>query len=348
MPGQMKPEEAGYKPNAAQERIKKGGSIFAPGARIRMNIIPMFWMLFVPWGIFTLTCALSGFSAAYFHPTLVTIAIALLWCLWLVSFYAACWARLNIMEPTWLTYFSFTLLLAVVTGPLCGQWIYNSLYEPYLRVRDLKTITNFDVSHERSSSILDAGIVYFAAGQFLDGLRSWHFKHHTTYCVAPIVHDRSALPSTASYDFWAVGKDCCSTTSSDFRCGAWGKPHSSAAIRVLDEEDVPFYRLAVQQAETLYGITAANPVFFKWSIDPELEVNSWEEHAFLNFIFCMATSFVVSLAGLVLTTWKFAWLGRFGINLDVTPNSELPPQQMPIAPPGYRGPGFGPNYGGSN
>ncbi|CAE7467920.1 TRMT10B [Symbiodinium natans] len=173
-----------------------------------------------------------------------------------------------------------------------------------------QVLSGIDVSTVQGDSMLDAGIVDFAKGNYLDEMRSWHFKHHVTYCVAPVVTNRTQGPVSGSYDFWAVGRDCCSLTSSDFRCGAWGHPHADRAIRVLADEDVPFYRLAVQQAETLYGVVAANPVFFKWSNDPEAEVSGWAMQAFKNFLFCVATAFVASLIALTCAAWRFAWLGR--------------------------------------
>lgn len=35
---------------------------------------------------------------------------------------------------------------------------------------------------------------------------------------------------------------------------AWNHPHADRAIRVLVDEDLPFYHLAVKQAEALYGV----------------------------------------------------------------------------------------------
>merc|ERR1719291_375900 len=130
-------------------------------------------------------------------------------------------------------------------------------------------------------------------------MKSWHFQHRTTYCVAPIVSvspvSNSSLPETQSYDFWAVGKDCCSLSSSDFRCGAWGKTNTRSGIRIVSDKDAPYYRLAVQQAETLYGVMASHPLFFEWSDRPQAEVNSWARKAFRNYLFFVGFAFVFSL-----------------------------------------------------
>jgi len=299
-------------PTEAQSWRKYGATPFLPGKRIRMSIVPLVLMLLLPWAVFVATCWLSAFRIKYLFPYTVDLILVGFILVWVVSVGAAVYARFRIPEPTWYTYLCFTLGLAVVTGPLCGHWIFSSLMQHYYRVGDLKVLSGVDVSNAQGDSMLDAGIVEFAKGNYLDEMRAWHFKHHVTYCVAPVVTNRTQGPVSGSYDFWAVGRDCCSLTSSDFRCGAWGHPHADRAIRVLADEDVPFYRLAVQQAETLYGVVAANPVFFKWSNDPEAEVSGWAMQAFKNFLFCVASAFVVSLIFLTFAAWRFAWLGRSG------------------------------------
>ena len=40
-------------------------------------------------------------------------------------------------------------------------------------------------------------------------------------------------------------------------------------VRLTNDEDHPYYRLAVQQAEVKFGIKAVHPLFFTWSRDPE-------------------------------------------------------------------------------
>jgi len=290
------------------EKVEK--SPFAPGKRIRMNLIPLILMLVLPWAAFVLTCSLTAFKPKYLFPGVVDVILVVLVITWLMSIPFAVWARWSYTDPTWYTYLAIVLGAGVIAGPPCGGFIFKNLMEPYYRVNDLKTIHKVDVGVERGDTMLDAGIVDFVADNHLDEMRSWHFKHHTTYCVAPIVTSRHDGPKSGSYDFWAVGKDCCSTTSADFRCGAWGHPHANKAIRATSDEDLPYYRLAVEQAETLYGVVSANPVFFMWSTDPEAEVLSWEEKGYKDFLFFAASALVASLACLTIAAWRFAWLGR--------------------------------------
>merc|ERR1719502_2175601 len=84
------------------------------------------------------------------------------------------------------------------------------------------------------------------------------------YCVAPISTGDAKLPN---YDFWVVGVNCCSKPH-EFNCGDAGNFRANSGLRSLNNENHPFYRLAVQQAEAAYDITATHPVFFYWTQDP--------------------------------------------------------------------------------
>ncbi len=93
--------------------------------------------------------------------------------------------------------------------------------------------------------------VYFADNTRLDTSRSMGFKNLDLYCVAPIVNGNSALES---YDFWAIGLNCCSGVSSDFRCGEWNNPHARSGLRLMRDDQRPFFRLAVQQAAAAHKL----------------------------------------------------------------------------------------------
>merc|ERR1719401_3051346 len=102
------------------------------------------------------------------------------------------------------------------------------------------------------------------------------FKDKNMYCVAPIVTG-SAIPAT--YDFWVVGKNCCSPppvpgVGRSYHCGAFNQPKTTAATRLVDNQARPFYRMAVQQAEARYNIRANHPLFFTWGINGDVNGRS--------------------------------------------------------------------------
>lgn len=263
-----------------KERLEKPKSVFSPGHRIRMNIVPMFLNIFVPWGIFIVVLGVTSFYIMYARPMVGYIVVAVAIFVWFLSLLFGIKMRKVDPEPTWFLFFSIILGAAVFGAILLGGQIYTNYSRPYYQVRDLKTINNLDASREHGQNVMDAGMFYFAEGNKIDAMRGWHFKQKTVYCVAPITKGYPSVPETQSFDFWAVGKDCCSESASDFRCGAYNNPSARGGIRNLNDADQAFYRLAVEQATALYGIKASHPVFFEWSLDPKVDTDSWMQRAY--------------------------------------------------------------------
>jgi len=274
-----------------------------------MNVVPMLLNILVPWGIFTFLCGLCSSWLMYAQPGFVWIIILLVFAGWGWSINNALRARRNDPDPTWYSYLALFVGIALVAGTLCGLMIFEELTRPYFALRDLKTIKNLDVGRELGQNVMDAGVVHFAKGTALDGLKSWHFKNGQLYCVAPLVMNNTQ-PSSQSYDFWAVGTECCSASTSDFRCGGWSMADAAGALRLTSDGDVPFYRLAVKQAETLYGIVATHPIFFKFSVDPVGEVNLYKALSYKYFMFMVSCAFVFSLFFVTMASCKYAWIGR--------------------------------------
>jgi hypothetical protein len=291
------------------DRVQKPRSVFTPGARIKMNVVPMFLGVFIPWGIYIFCCGLTSFSLNYSNPSLVRGLLALVFAAWVGSIFAAVWARHRIHDPTWVTYLALVIGIAAIAGTICGEVSFSTLSGHYYRIRDLKVVSDVDASFTAGKNLLDAGIVHFAPGNHFDDLRTWHFTYGSTWCVAPLVTNRT-VPLAGSYDFWIVGRDCCSLAASDFRCGDWYSARAPTGVRVVDDDDLANYRLAVQQAESLYDITAANPVFLTWHADPEAEVSSWALRAYKRYNEQVWFALVCSLFAVCLATVRFSFIGR--------------------------------------
>lgn len=267
----------------------------------------------------------------YQFPERVGGLLLILFLLWIATIAIAVHKRRRDPEPTWFTYLSVALGVFGIAGAISGLQVYRSYTRPYHVVSELKTVNDLNTGVESGQNLIDAGIITFAPGTGLDPARSWHFKHKTLYCVAPIVHSASLFQHQESFDFWAVGKDCCSIGASDFRCGAWTNPGAKGGFRVFDDDDLNFYRLAVSQAESTFGFEAKHPIFVSWSDDPAVEVNKWGLDGLWTGIRLNLFAFVCSLFFVTLASCRFSWLGR---------------GKSPAAAVYYDRPGYGSMFGG--
>jgi len=343
----------------------KPGSPFTKGMRIRMNILAMYLSLFIPWVAFVGCCAIVSFLS-YKAPYLALSLIVFIVLLAVGLMAVAVWARRQTPEPTWFSYLALMVLIACFSGCFCGCHIYENFIRPYSNITDLKAISNFDPSNARGQNVMDVGVFHFARGSAIDESKSWHFRFQNVYCVAPVVRNHT---TPLMYDFWAVGKDCCSMSSSDFRCGGWVSQGEHVAIREVDDEDLPYYRLAVAQAASLYGISAPQPVFFKWiptkmlqnfpklatttrkGVDMQSlnaanfgEVSNMYTKAYRFFAVAVGTAFCVCLFCMVLATCSYSWLGRTKSRYAERVYDPYYDHHAP-GPTGLFGRGHGPAYG---
>jgi hypothetical protein len=289
---------------------KKPASLFAPGLRMRMNVVPIFLNIFIPWGIFVYCYGLTSSYIMYMSPVLAWMGVLVVAVLWLASVYSAYYARRYNPDPTWFTVTSLLVLIMAIWGVIGGLGNFANFESPYYNIQDMRTATGIDPSLISSEDVMDAGIIHFTPGTQLADQKTWHFHLESTYCVAPIISNTSIVPLRQTYDFWAVGKDCCSLQASDFRCGSWASIQAHKGLRTLNVDDLTYYHLAVQQAEALYGIMAPHPIFFDWSVDPVAETNSWHQQSFKNYAVMAFTAFVTCAFIVTMATCSFAWLGR--------------------------------------
>jgi len=280
-----------------------------------MNVIPMLGNVFLPWTFFCICITVMSFKMHHYYAWMAWGVVFFCTALWIGLCCVAVWARKAEPDPMWYMFSALMVGLSIATGTLAGCMLYWDHFSPYYQISDLKVVANIDAGKEVGQDHMDAGLFYFASGNKIDTTKSWHFKNHDVYCVAPII-PASGVPETGTYDFWAVGKNCCSTSASDFRCGAFDNIKARNAIRVLDDSARPFYRLAVQQTESVYKILATHPIFVEWRQDPLDTISSWKETGYGEYLLWISGWFVFCVFWVLCAVWKFAWIGRVEAKYD--------------------------------
>lgn len=164
---------------------------------------------------------------------------------------------------------------------------------PHYKMITLNTYSNVDPRATSGSGVMDAGRVSFMAGAYIDTTKAYSFKKINTYCVAPITVAKTPL---LTYDFWAVGVNCCSGAPGDFHCGEVnGKLQLGGAERMVDSAKIPWFSLATQQAEAFYHIKVGNAIFLKNVADPLGEASSHADGGVKFFCFCSLLFFGLHL-----------------------------------------------------
>jgi len=268
----------------------------------------------VPWFIFVVTFYARAMSIRYFFPWLsFLIAIWFLLCV-LVIGVMACSAIMNNQEGTRRP-LGLVFLLSVVawvSGWVLGDTIYKRFTENYQDIQNLNDYPNVDPLTFTGNRLMDAGVIEFSTKAELDLTKAIGFKDDDVYCVTPIsVAD--APSDTKTFDFWAVGTNCCSShpdenypdRQSKFECGEYNVAGVHKGLRVMDDDARTFYRLAVKEAEAAYNIEANHPIFVHWMGDPEYEVEAFQDDAFRYFMLGVFGSFgvlvfVALAAGIIL------------------------------------------------
>lgn len=298
---------------------KMASSVFARGPRRQMNLVSMAIALFVPWLIFSGVFAVMSFSIHYQAPQ-IAILIAALCFLVIVMFgsYAVDGLRNKLshdssQESGWYIFTTVTGLLAWSFALGAGNINFFRNMQPYYDVINLNFYPSVDPTRMRGQQLMDAGRMTFTPTSQLDLRYSMGFKNLDLYCVAPIaVHDANGTVSRLeSYDFWAVGLNCCSGEVPDFHCGEFNNARARSGLRLMRDELRPFFRLAVQQAEAAYNIKAVHPIFVYWLQDPVSEINAYQEDGFKYYMLGMFAHFSFQLFLVITAAIAFSKTGQF-------------------------------------
>jgi hypothetical protein len=102
-----------------------------------------------------------------------------------------------------------------------------------------------------------------------------------------------------TYDFFAVGVDCCTCPNKNFQCGEWKNPLARGGSRSLTTNDRPLYKLAVDQWSATYMKAVKHPLFFNWEQDPVYR-NAWNKQWSMDVAVLAVTIPIPFLMGAVL------------------------------------------------
>jgi len=276
-------------PYGQEEFINPSKPLMAPPfqfKRKRINVVSAIIALFLPWLVFCGISSLWSFSLRYTAPaTTWMIALAVGVPLVLLTIYSLYQSYKAIFQgqyqtgetgdhAAWTLFILVTCCVAFSLALVLGRTNYEQNMRGVFDVSALSSYTGVNPSTMRGQELMDAGKVTFVDGADLDMRYSNGFRNNDVYCVAPITVNNAVL---ASYDFWAVGKNCCSDgDKTDFKCGNVNHRGSRGGVRMVSDSDRDFYRLAVQQSSSAHAIKAIHPLFFRWTDDPAEEQGALE------------------------------------------------------------------------
>lgn len=293
------PQGPSYGAQPQQPQYVYEGSALAPrkpprSTRKRLNLFAISISLFLPWLLFCLIYAMLSFALHYSRPhiceaiaAIVGVVIGLMLAIQLLGVVrrtagGEASGEASSDAPSWVLFFWISMLLALLLAVYFGNRNFWSNMQPYHDLRSLNTYDNIDPALHRGQEFMDAAEVIFHEGVALDLRKAVSFQNGETYCVAPISSGVAPNVPLNNYDFWAVGKNCCSG-SNDFHCGDMQRT-THGGVRVVRDDERSFYRLAVQQAESAYAIKAVHPLFFHWVSDPTDHVDSLRRQGYRAYL----------------------------------------------------------------
>lgn len=210
-------------------------------------------------------------------------------------------------EPTWYVFLAVTALLAYLLAYALGNSNYARNMKPYYDWMNLNVYPLVNPIETRGQQLMDMGRVTFTSDSRLLLPKSMGFRNQEIYCVAPIV---SGNQSMNQWDLWAVGTNCCSGHTADFACGEFNNPMAHSGLRLMRDDQRPYFRLALEQAEAAYNIKSVHPVFMYWMQDPLAEINAYQDEGFKAHMLSIFVFFAWQLFLVVVATVIFAKMGH--------------------------------------
>lgn len=258
------------------------------------------------------TTTFLSFYTHFMHPSRVW-PIAFLGVLPVIfAFLSAVRAYKSGLDSRWAWSSVILFGIAFILGVLFGDVNYLTNMHHYYFINSLKSYSNIKPQEVSGTQLMDAGRVQFAEGTRLKIDMGMSFTMWNTYCVAPIASGQGGSggegQTPASYDLWAVGKNCCSSDNPTFSCGEYQNIDARSGLRQTDEDERLYFALAVQQAEAAYGIQAKHPIFFYWVKDADMTMQNYFTKGFRTWVFLVFSHMCINgfIVVLLINTFKYS------------------------------------------
>jgi len=284
--------------------------------RKALNLIAIVTCFCLPLLIFEVVFSAQTFSLHYDSPldcaVLCCMVLAVVFLLGYFAYSATMRRTAGVLEPEWYVFAFAASALAWLLAFGLGQMNFEVNMQPFYDVNNLNVYKSVNPAKIRGQQMMDAGRIVFTPDSHLDVTKAMGFQNQEKYCVAPVTVGPTGPNATTleTYDFWAVVLNCCSGHGADYHCGDYYKRKASSGLRLMREEERPYYRLAVQQAEAAHNIRAMHPVFLYWVEDANTELFTFQDEGFKYFLlgsfcFCCVQLFAVMIASIIFSRMNF-------------------------------------------
>eukprot|EP00397_Hematodinium_sp_SG-2012_P033489 GEMP01035788.1.p1 GENE.GEMP01035788.1~~GEMP01035788.1.p1 ORF type:complete len:310 (+),score=68.36 GEMP01035788.1:115-1044(+) len=253
----------------------------------------------LPWVILSLLVLILSLKFRYDHPALSTFVVFAIALCGLAIATRDVQRANSMLLRRWAFYKICMVSLACLLGTHLGEYFFNIYTKHYYDLHQLGRYKGVDPSTTHGAQVFDAGVLKFTDYTSLDRGQAGCYQARTRFCIAPIVaspRGAAVLPATGSYDFFAVGKDCCNCPDQDFRCGDWDSDVNPGGLRMVDKVDTPYYQLAVDQWSAAYRRTAKTPIFIYWTSEADGNVRGMYQVAMTGIVLIAVLSLPVMFA----------------------------------------------------
>jgi hypothetical protein len=270
----------------------------------RPTLLVLLACLVVPLVVFVATFWIRSFDIHYQSSSFSDILCAFLFLVPLVTCVLAYYTSKADEDAKPMALLAVLSLAAWFLGYSLGGGNFTHLMRPYYDINRLNVYPSVNPALYGGQQLMDAGQIQFTPGTHLWLQRSVGFKNDDTYCVAPIVSGQNTSQKT--YDFWAVGINCCSAHTSDYHCGEYSNPAVAKGLRLMDDSKRDMFRLTVKKAQAQFNMTVSHPIFLHWLTDPDMEITAYQEDGVQQFVTWTFGLFAVLLCIVVCAVAVFA------------------------------------------